>query len=222
MRMLIMGPQASGKGTQAEKISEKYEIPHISTGDIFRYNIQNETELGKKVKEFLDNGILVPDELTTEIVKDRLAKDDCKSGFVLDGFPRTIPQADALSNIAQIDKVVVIGIPDETCIRRISGRFMCKSNNKIYNVYTTPKPKKAEYDDNGDIVKAYDDDTGEELIQRDDDKPEQVKKRLADYHSQTEPIKDYYKKKDPGIVAEINGEQGIDEVFSEICSALDK
>ena len=221
MNMIIMGPQASGKGTQAKKISEKYSIPHISTGDIFRENIKNQTELGKKVVEYTNNGILVPDELVIEIVKDRLSKDDCKDGYILDGFPRTIPQAEALDNATKIDKIISVELPDEVCMKRISGRFMCKSTDKIYNVYTSPKPEKMELDDDGNVLKAYDDETGEELMQRDDDKPEQVKKRLNDFHSQTEPIKEHYKGKDESLVAEINGEQSIDEVFESIVKALE-
>jgi adenylate kinase len=220
MNIIIMGPQASGKGTQAKKISEKYCIPHISTGDIFRENIKNQTALGKKVIEFTNNGKLVPDELVIEIIKDRLSKADCKKGFILDGYPRTIPQAAALEKITKIDRIVSVEVPDEICIKRISGRFMCKSNGAIYNVYTTPKPKKCEYDKKGNIVKAYDDVTCELLFQRDDDKPEQVKKRLADYHNQTEPIKVYFSKKNPKVVCEINGQNGIEEVFCEITKSL--
>jgi adenylate kinase len=220
MNILIMGPQASGKGTQAGKISEKYDIPHISTGDIFRENIKNKTELGKKVVEYTNSGKLVPDELVIEIVKGRLSQDDCSKGFILDGFPRTIPQAKALDEVTKIDKVISIELPDEVCVKRISGRFMCPSNEKIYNVYTSPKPKKMEVIDDGTVVKAFDDDTGEELVQRDDDKPEKVKVRLQAYHEQTEPIKGYYKEKDEGLVAEIDGEMSIDEVFEAIVEAL--
>jgi adenylate kinase len=216
MNLIIMGPQASGKGTQAKFISEASKIVHISTGDIFRDNIKNNTKLGKEVVEYTNNGKLVPDELVIKIINDRLQKDDCKNGYILDGFPRTIPQAKALDEITKIDKIVSIEVPDNVCMKRVSGRFMCKSNDAIYNVYTTPKPQKMEIGEDGIVLKAYDDQTGEELFQRDDDKPEKVKKRLADYHSQTEPIKEYYKSKDSSIVAEINGELGIDEVSLEI------
>ena len=221
MNILMMGPQASGKGTQAAKISERWSIPHISTGDIFRDNIKNQTELGKKVKAYTDGGRLVPDELVIEIIKDRLSKEDCKRGFVLDGFPRTIPQAEALDKIVNINKIISIEVPDGICMKRISGRFMAQSSGKIYNVYTSPKPKNADFDENGNIITAYDDDTNEELIQREDDMPEKVKLRLQAYHQQTEPIKDYYKKKDPSIVAEINGEKSIDDVFSDVVAALE-
>jgi adenylate kinase len=219
MNILIMGPQASGKGTQAKKISESLKIPHISTGDIFRDNIKNQTELGKKVVEFTNSGRLVPDDLVIEIIKDRLAKPDCKSGFLLDGYPRTIPQAEALDKITKVDKAVVIEVPDEECIRRISGRYS-SSAGKIYNVFTSPKPKKMQLDAKGNLIAAYDDETGEKLVQRDDDKPEQVKKRLANYHTQTEPIKDYYNKKKKGVVIEINGMQDIDSVFKDVKKAL--
>jgi adenylate kinase len=219
MKILIMGPQASGKGTQAKLICEKYKISHISTGDIFRENIKNNTELGKKVVGYTNNGKLVPDSLVIEIINDRLLKSDCKNGFILDGFPRTIPQADALDKIVKIEKIVSIEVPDDVCMKRVSGRFQNKAG-KIYNVYTSPKPKKMELSKDGTVIKAFDDDTSEELFQRDDDKPEKVMKRLADYHNQTEPIKAHYKKKNPKMVAEIDGQKSIDEVSKLVFSVL--
>lgn len=216
MNIILMGPQACGKGTQATKLVEKYNIPHISTGDIFRENIKNQTELGKKVIEYTNNGLLVPDSLVIDIVKDRLNKEDCKKGYILDGFPRTIPQAEALDTITQIDAVISIEVPDSICMQRVSGRYVHKESGRTYNVYTSPKPKKAEYDSEGICLKAYDDVTDEEIFQRDDDKPEKVKKRLADYHNQTEPIKKHYSEK----VIEIDGKNGIDEVFNAIIVGL--
>ncbi|MFT4303154.1 MAG: adenylate kinase [Candidatus Woesearchaeota archaeon] len=218
MNMIIMGPQASGKGTQAAKLVEKYSIPHISTGDIFRENIKNGTELGKKVVEYTNNGKLVPDSLVIDIVKDRLSKDDCKNGFILDGFPRTTPQAEALDTVTKIEAVVSIEVPDEICIQRVSGRYVHKESGRTYNVYTSPKPKKVEYDSDGKCIHAFDDITGDEIFQRDDDKPEKVLKRLEDYHNQTEPIKKHYADK----VVEIDGQQSIDEVFNAIVAGLSK
>ncbi|MCB9358756.1 adenylate kinase [Candidatus Woesearchaeota archaeon] len=218
MNMIIMGPQASGKGTQAAKLVEKFSIPHISTGDIFRENIKNQTELGKKVVEYTNNGKLVPDELVIEIVKDRLSKDDCKNGYLLDGFPRTLPQAEALDSVTKVDAVISIELPDDVCMERVSGRYVHKESGRTYNVYTAPKPKKVEYDDKGKCLHAYDDETGDEIFQRDDDKPDKVAKRLADFHSQTEPIKSHYADK----VVEVDGKQGIDEVFAAIAADLSK
>jgi adenylate kinase len=215
MKIIIMGPQASGKGTQAEKLSEKFTIPHISTGDIFRANIREQTELGKKVVEYTDAGKLVPDDLVIEIINDRLSKEDCSQGFILDGFPRTIPQAEELDKKIEIDKVVVIEVPDEECIKRISGRYQ-SSKGKIYNVFSSPLPAKIDKDDQGDVVAAYDE-HGEQLTQRDDDKPDKVKKRLETYHDQTEPIKAHYSEK----VVEIDGTKSIDEVFQDIVDALE-
>ncbi len=221
MNILIVGPQASGKGTQAKKIAELCGIPHISTGDIFRDNIKNGTDLGKQVVEYTNNGKLVPDALVIAIIQDRLSQSDCAPGFILDGFPRTLPQAEALDAITAITKVVVVDVPDETCIKRISGRYMCPSNGTTYNVYTSPKPQRAEYAADGTLVEAFDDVTGEKLVQRDDDKPEKVMKRLADYHAQTKPIINHYGGK-PGTVAMIDGQRDIDAVFADIRKALGK
>ena len=218
MNVLIVGPQASGKGTQAKKIADLFQIPHISTGDIFRDNIKNGTELGKQVVEYTNNGKLVPDELVIQIIRDRLNQADCAAGFILDGFPRTVPQAEALDQITSISKVVVVDVPDEVCIKRISGRYMA-SNGTTYNVYTSPKPKNATYQADGTLIEAFDDVTGEKLVQRDDDKPEKVMKRLADYHAQTKPIITHYGR-NPGTVILIDGQQDIDAVFAGIQSAL--
>ena len=218
MNVLIVGPQASGKGTQAKKIADLFNIPHISTGDIFRDNIKNGTELGKQVIEYTNNGKLVPDELVIRIIRDRLSRPDCAPGFILDGFPRTVPQAEALDQITRISKVVVVDVPDEVCIKRISGRYMA-SNGTTYNVYTSPKPKNAAYHPDGTLREAFDDVTGEKLVQRDDDKPEKVRQRLADYHAQTKPIITHYGKQ-PGTVIMIDGRQDIDAVFGEIRQAI--
>jgi adenylate kinase len=216
-RLLIVGPQGSGKGTQAKIISEKFNIPHISTGDIFRENIKNQTELGKQVSIIVTSGKLVPDELTVALVKDRLSKEDCKNGFILDGFPRTMPQAEALDEIQKLDKVLFLDLDDETCVKRITGRYSCKSNGNIYNIYTQPKPQKIETDENGKVLKAFDDETGEELVQRDDDKEEAVRKRLADYHSQTKPILEHYK----DIVVKVQGNQTLEKVTQDLMKVLE-
>jgi adenylate kinase len=218
MNLLIVGPQASGKGTQAKKIADLYKIPHISTGDIFRDNIKNGTALGKQVVEYTNHGKLVPDALVIQLIRDRLSQADCAPGFILDGFPRTQPQAEALDQITRIGKVVVVDVPDEVCIMRISGRYMA-SNGTTYNVYTSPKPKNAAYHPDGTLIEAFDDVTGEKLVQRDDDKPEKVRQRLADYHAQTKPIIAHYGKT-AGTVVLIDGQQDIDAVFGEIRQAL--
>ena len=221
MNILIVGPQASGKGTQAKKIAELCGIPHISTGDIFRDNIKNGTALGQQVVEFTNNGKLVPDELVIAIIRDRLARPDCAPGFILDGFPRTQPQAAALDAITVITNVVVVDVPDDVCIKRISGRYMCPSSGTTYNVYTSPRPRNAQYGADGMLDEAFDDITGEKLVQRDDDKPEKVKMRLADYHAQTKPIINHYGGK-PGTVVMIDGQKDIDAVFADIRQALGK
>ncbi len=218
MNSILIGPPASGKGTAASRVSEKLGLPHISTGDIFRANIKGQTELGKQVLEYTSTGKLVPDELTIKIVDDRLNQDDAKKGFMLDGFPRTMPQAEALDGITQIDKVIFINAPDELCMNRMSGRYVCKSTGKIYNINNYPKPQKMDLDDDGNFVAAYDDETGEKLIQREDDTPEIVAKRLADYHTQTEPILDFYRKK--GVVIEIDGALEAEAVQQKIIEEL--
>ena len=194
------------------------QIPHISTGDIFRDNIKNGTELGNQVVEYTNNGKLVPDALVIQIIRDRLSRADCAAGFILDGFPRTVPQAQALDQITHISKVVVVDVPDEVCIKRISGRYMA-SNGTTYNVYTSPKPTNATYHPDGTLIEAFDDVTGEKLLQRDDDKPEKVRQRLADYHAQTKPIITHYGKQ-PGTVIMIDGRQDIDAVFGDIRQAI--
>ena len=188
MKIIMLGAPGAGKGTHAKKITEKFGIPAISTGDIFRENIKNGTELGKKAKEYMDAGNLVPDELVCDLVVDRLKQDDCKNGYILDGFPRTIPQAEALTAALAkdddaIDYALEIFIEDQAIIDRMSGRRVCKSCGATYHVVNIP-PK----------TEGVCDECDGELIVRDDDAPETVKKRLDVYHEQTAPLIDYYKK----------------------------
>lgn len=213
MKIIMLGAPGAGKGTQAKQIAEQYNIPHISTGDIFRANIKNGTELGKKAKEYMDQGLLVPDELVVDLLVDRLEKDDCRKGFVLDGFPRTIPQAKALdaalaAKDMKIDFALDIEVPDEHIVDRMSGRRSCKECGAIFHVkYNPPKTEGA-----CDICSG-------ELILRDDDKEETVKKRLNVYHEQTSPLISHYK--DAGSLHVIDGTRHIDVVFDEIKSILE-
>ena len=212
MKIIMLGAPGAGKGTQAKQIATKYSIPHISTGDIFRANIKNGTELGKKAKEYMDQGLLVPDELTCDLVMDRIAQDDAKNGFVLDGFPRTIPQAEALdaalSKIGQkMDYAIDVDVPDENIINRMSGRRACLNCGATYHIVSIP-PKK----------EGICDTCGKELVLRDDDKPETVKKRLDVYHDQTQPLIDYYKKQN--ILKSVDGTQPMEKVFEDITNIL--
>lgn len=207
MNLIILGPQGSGKGTQAQVIAQEMNIPHISTGDIFRDNIKNCTELGQKVKGYTNSGQLVPDEVTIEIVKDRLSKDDCNRGYLLDGFPRNIDQAMALDDFSNIDLAIEVDISDEESMKRIGGRRSCPKCGHVYHVLYKP-PK------NEGIC----DTDGETLIVRDDDKPEKIKERLAIYHSQTEPIVAFYIEQDKHV--KIDGEQDIAKVTEDIKTAL--
>jgi len=208
----MLGAPGAGKGTQAARIAEKYNIPHISTGDIFRANIKNGTELGQKAKSYMDQGLLVPDELVVDLVVDRLAKDDAKCGYVLDGFPRTIPQAEALDNALaskneNVDYAINVEVPDENIVRRMSGRRACLSCGATYHVVYNPTK-----------VEGKCDSCGSELVLRDDDKPETVKKRLDVYHEQTQPLIDYYTNK--GIIKEVDGTKDMNEVFADIVNIL--
>ena len=213
MKIIMLGAPGAGKGTHAKKITEKFGIPAISTGDIFRENIKNGTELGKKAKEYMDAGNLVPDELVCDLVVDRLKQDDCKNGYILDGFPRTIPQAEALTAALAkdddaIDYALEIFLEDQAIIDRMSGRRVCKSCGATYHVVNiTPK------------TEGVCDECDGELIVRDDDAPETVKKRLDVYHEQTAPLIDYYKKQ--GILKVIDGSKGLDTCFEEICGILE-
>ena len=212
MKIIMLGAPGAGKGTQAKMIAEKFGIPHISTGDIFRANIKNGTELGKKAKEFMDKGQLVPDELTVEILLDRVANDDCKNGYVLDGFPRTIPQADVLDKELtklgdQVDFAINVDVPDENIVRRMSGRRACLKCGATYHIEHIP-PK----------TEGICDKCGSELVQRDDDKPETVQNRLSVYHEQTQPLIEYYEKKN--ILKSVDGTKDMQEVFSDIVNSL--
>ena len=214
MKIIMLGAPGAGKGTQAKQIAAKYSIPHISTGDIFRANIKNGTELGKKAKTYMDQGALVPDELTCDLVMDRIQQDDCKNGFVLDGFPRTIPQAEALdkalaANNETVDYAINVEVPDENIINRMSGRRACVGCGATYHIEFNPTK-----------VEGICDACGEKLILRDDDKPETVKNRLSVYHEQTQPLIDYYSKK--GVLAEVDGTQSMENVFNAIVDVLGK
>ena len=205
--LVFFGPPGAGKGTQANLISNEYNLPHISTGDIFRDNFRNNTPLGLKVKGYMDRGELVPDEIVVDIVKDRLLKDDCKKGFILDGYPRTIPQAEFLDSIAKIDRVLNFRLADDEIIKRISGRRTCKSCGTAYHIINL-KPKR----------EGICDKCNSPLVQRDDEKPEVVKERISVYKRQTEPLIDYYKKKK--LLVEIDAYLGIEEVNRAVEKAL--
>lgn len=212
MKIIMLGAPGAGKGTQAKKIAEKYRIPHISTGDIFRANIKGGTELGKKAKTFIDQGLLVPDEITIGMLMDRIKDTDCVNGYVLDGFPRTIPQAECLSEALEgmgeaIDYAVNVDVPDESIVNRMSGRRACLACGATYHITFNP-PK----------VEGLCDVGGEELVLRDDDKPETVQKRLSVYHDQTQPLIDYYKK--ANVLMEVDGTQNMDVVFQNIVDIL--
>lgn len=212
MKIIMLGAPGAGKGTQAKKIAEKYSIPHVSTGDIFRANIKNGTELGKKAKTYMDQGLLVPDELTVELVVDRLNQEDCQNGYVLDGFPRTIPQAEALTKALaslgqKMDYAIDVDVPDDHIVHRMSGRRACESCGATYHLDYAPASKEGVCDI-----------CGEELILRDDDKPETVQKRLVVYHEQTKPLIDYYTNE--GILKTVDGTIDIEDVFKAIVEIL--
>lgn len=212
MKIIMLGAPGAGKGTQAKMIAEKYSIPHISTGDIFRANIKNGTPLGMEAKGYMDQGLLVPDELTVKILLDRVSQDDCKNGYVLDGFPRTIPQAQVLDQALaglndQIDHAIDVDVPDENIIRRMSGRRACISCGATYHIeYIRPAEE------------GICDECGKELVLREDDRPETVGKRLDVYHEQTQPLIDFYGKK--GILKTVDGTREMHEVFGAIVEIL--
>ena len=212
MNLIFLGAPGAGKGTQAKMIAEKCGIPHISTGDIFRANIKQGTELGKKAKEYMDKGLLVPDELTCDLVVDRIQKDDCAGGFILDGFPRTIRQAEvleeALTGLGQkVDIALDIDVSDESIVERMAGRRACVGCGATYHVVFNPTK-----------TEGICDVCGEKLILRDDDKPETVQKRLAVYHEQTKPLEDFYAAR--GVLKEVDGTQSMDKVFADILNIL--
>ncbi|MDY5846539.1 MAG: adenylate kinase [Bariatricus sp.] len=212
MKIIMLGAPGAGKGTQAKKIAAKYGIPHISTGDIFRANIKNGTELGKKAKTYMDQGLLVPDELVVDLVVDRVNQDDCTKGYVLDGFPRTIPQAEALDKALaaqgqKMDYAIDVDVPDENIVRRMGGRRACVGCGATYHLVYAPTKQEGICDV-----------CGGELILRDDDKPETVQKRLGVYHEQTQPLIDYYT--NAGILKTVDGTVDMEDVFAAIVSIL--
>lgn len=212
MKIIMLGAPGAGKGTQAKKIAEKYSIPHISTGDIFRANIKNGTELGRKAKEYMDQGLLGPDELTCDLVVDRIGQEDCANGYILDGFPRTIPQAEALTAALQkmgtsIDYAIDVDVPDDNIVNRMSGRRACVGCGATYHlVFNAPKKE------------GICDVCGEKLILRDDDQPETVQKRLTVYHDQTQPLLDYYRA--AGVLKTVDGTVDMEDVFAAIVNIL--
>ncbi len=212
MKIIMLGAPGAGKGTQAKMIAEKYQIPHISTGDIFRANIKNGTALGMEAKKYMDQGQLVPDELTVKILLDRVAQDDCKNGYVLDGFPRTIPQAEVLDQALtelgeKIDYAIDVEVPDENIVKRMSGRRACLACGATYHIEHIP-PKQ----------EGICDTCGQNLVLRDDDKPETVLNRLQVYHKQTQPLIDFYTAK--GIMKAVDGTMEMHDVFAAIVSIL--
>ena len=212
MKIIMLGAPGAGKGTQAKMIADKYGVPHISTGDIFRANIKNGTELGMEAKKYMDQGLLVPDELTDRILLNRVAQDDCKNGYVLDGFPRTIPQAEVLDSELtklgdHIDYAINVDVPDENIVKRMSGRRACLTCGATYHIEHVP-PKK----------EGICDVCGSELVLRDDDKPETVKNRLNVYHEQTQPLIDFYTEK--GVLKTVDGTVPMEEVFAAITAIL--
>ena len=212
MKIIMLGAPGAGKGTQAKMIADRYSVPHISTGDIFRANIKNNTELGQEAKKYMDQGLLVPDELTVKILLDRVAAEDCKNGYVLDGFPRTIPQAEVLNHALtemgeKVDYAIDVDVPDENIINRMSGRRACLSCGATYHIVHIP-PK----------TEGVCDRCGSELILRDDDKAETVKNRLQVYHEQTQPLIDYYTEQ--GVLRTVDGTKDMKDVFEEIVNIL--
>lgn len=212
MKVIMLGAPGAGKGTQAKMIADRYGVPHISTGDIFRANIKNGTKLGMEAKSYMDAGALVPDELTVKILLDRVAESDCKDGYVLDGFPRTIPQAEVLDRELaamgdHVDYAIDVDVPDDNIIRRMSGRRACVNCGATYHIEHVP-PK----------TEGVCDRCGSGLILRDDDRPETVKNRLQVYHDQTQPLISYYKEK--GILRTVDGTMDRDDVFAAIVGIL--
>ena len=212
MKIIMLGAPGAGKGTQAKMIAETYKLPHVSTGDIFRANIKNNTDLGKEAKTYMDKGELVPDELTVRILLDRVAQADCANGYVLDGFPRTIPQAEVLDAELnklgeKVDYAIDVEVPDENIVKRMSGRRACLKCGATYHIVHIP-PKK----------EGICDACGSELVQRDDDKEETVKNRLAVYHQQTQPLIDFYSNK--GVLKTVDGTKDSAEVFEDIKKIL--
>ncbi|MDI3538981.1 MAG: adenylate kinase [Methanolobus sp.] len=214
MNVVLFGPPGAGKGTQAKELTKKYSIPHISTGDILRANVRDGTELGMKAKEYMDRGELVPDAVLIGLIKNRLNEPDCKAGYLLDGYPRTIPQADALDTILKeigkpLDVVINIEVSDDELVKRLSGRRTCPKCGESYHVAFNPPQKQGICDV-----------CGSQLYQRDDDREEVIRQRLAVYNQKTKPLIDYYVK--AGILVNIDGSAGVDEVFRQVSGVMDK
>lgn len=211
MNLIMFGPPGGGKGTYSSQIGEEYGIPHIATGDIFREEVKEGSELGKKVEEYLDKGDLVPDEIVNRVVKKRLSRSDCEDGFVLDGYPRTLPQAEALDEAVDIDLVINLRVADEVIVNRLSNRRICRDCGEIYNLKSIPPEEEGVCDE-----------CGGELYQRDDDKPEVVRKRLEGYRERAQPLIDHYRKK--GLVEDVvaQEERPIDEMLDEIYKVIGK
>jgi adenylate kinase len=212
MRLVLLGAPGAGKGTQAKKLIEKYGIPQISTGDLLRAAVSAGTQLGKEAKSYMDKGELVPDRVVLGMVEERLKQDDCKKGYILDGFPRNVAQAEALDKMLNdlgmsLDAALSVDVPFDDLMKRLTGRRTCKACGQMYNIYFNPPKKEGVCDK-----------CGGELFQRDDDKEETIKKRLEVYNSQTSPLIDYYSKK--GILKSVNGTGSIDEIFANICKVL--
>lgn len=213
MKIVMLGAPGAGKGTQARLISEKYSIPQISTGDIFRANIRENTELGQRAKYYMDSGLLVPDQVTCDLVVDRISRDDCANGYILDGFPRTIPQAQALTKAleaqgSKIDFAIDVEVPDDHIVQRMSGRRACPKCGDTFHIrFKMP------------LREGICDNCGAELILREDDHPDTVQKRLDVYHSQTQPLIDYYREQ--GVLHSVDGTREMNAVFADICSILE-
>ncbi len=212
MKIIMLGAPGAGKGTQAKKIAEKFKVPHISTGDIFRANIKNGTELGNKAKVYMDQGLLVPDELVVDLVVDRVKQADCETGYILDGFPRTIPQAESLDKALlaigeKVDYAINVEVPDGDIVERMAGRRACLNCGATYHLVNIPTK-----------VEGICDVCGSEIVLREDDKPETVLKRLEVYHNQTQPLIDYYNKQ--GILKEVDGRKTMSDTFEDILEIL--
>jgi adenylate kinase len=212
MNVVLFGPPGAGKGTQARELSKHYDIPHISMGDILRANVRDNTQLGKKAAEYMNQGTLVPDEILIGTIKDRLSEPDCKKGYLLDGYPRTVPQADALAGILDdinmpLEVVLNIEVSDEELVMRLAGRYMCKCGESYHIILNPPK--------NAGVC----DVCGGKLYQRDDDRADIIRQRLVSYNEKTRPLIDYYEKE--GILVNIDGSGDINEVFRQILNVLD-
>jgi adenylate kinase len=212
--IVLLGPPGAGKGTQAQIIAEKYELVHVSSGDLFRENLKNETDLGKLAQTFMNRGELVPDDVTIAMVRDRLSRPDCRNGALLDGFPRTPAQAEALSRMLQelggaVNLVPYIFVPEEILVERLGGRCTCRANGHVFHEKFNPP-----------AVAGICDEDGSELYQRDDDKPETVKNRIKVYQEQTAPLITYYQEK--GLLVEVDGTKPIEAVTTDLLHAIDK